>query len=102
MTNIQHPNIIKYLDFSINPQFIITKYYNKGNLQRLLINKRRFEEKEALRIAEGILSAIKYSHSKNISHKNLKNSKIYIDDDKNPIISGFVISEKEIKKKILD
>jgi len=66
MQDLMHNNIVIYLDSSVNPAFVVMRYYPKGNLSKKILRDFRIEEKEALKLAKGILSAIKFCHKKEV------------------------------------
>jgi len=69
------------------------KFYKEGNLLTYMLST-GMEEIEALRFAEGILSALKYCHYLKIAHRDLKPNNILISDDITPILCDFGTAKK--------
>ena len=85
MEELSHPNIIKLENFikSKNHYFFIMEYCNGGNLSDLLIKyKNKYRKPFPLKIIQHfmhqIVEGLKYIHSLNIIHRNIKLSNILI------------------------
>ena len=85
MEELSHPNIIKLENFikSKNHYFFIMEYCNGGNLSDLLIKyKNKYRKPFPLEIIQHfmhqIVEGLKYIHSLNIIHRNIKLSNILI------------------------
>lgn len=98
---LDHPNISKLHEyFNIKNEdgekltVLIENFYPKGNLTEYKIENEIIKRK----IEYGILQAVNYLHQKGIVHLNINPENIYIDDDLNPILSGFGAS-KQMKHK---
>lgn len=73
---------------------LIENYYPNGNLLEYKIENEKIKRK----IEYGILQAVSYLHQNNIVHLNINPENIFIDDNLNPILSGFGAS-KQLKHK---
>ncbi len=75
LKDINHPNISRLIDFKINLNYfyIITEYYNGGNLdQHLKANQiDLLNEEEVQYIMKQVINIVKYLHDKKIVHRNL-------------------------------
>ena len=82
--DINHPNIIKMIDFKEDSDYYycIYDYCNGGNLsdyiKYLKENNKSFSEEEAQYIMKQLIEAFKYFHNKGIIHNDIKTSNILI------------------------
>ena len=94
LNSLNHPNIVKLEDLkkSTNNYYIVMEYINGGSLTDCLkkyqkIYGRSFPEDILQYIMRQIVDAIKYIHSRNIIHRDLKLDNIMVsfdnDNDKN-------------------
>ncbi|KAJ5071038.1 serine/threonine-protein kinase tnni3k-related [Anaeramoeba ignava] len=92
-----HPNIVKMIgyDFHQNYPFpiIALEYLQRGNLrsrlQKLKQKKLVLKPKTIIQYAKDIATAMKYLHSKNILHRDLKSSNILVTNDNRLKIADF-------------
>jgi len=101
ISSLRHPNIVLYMGASIenNNYYMITEYLPKGSLFDYIHRiKGKFTEREQIHIAYEIAVALKYLHSRNILHCDLKSSNILIDDNWKIKIGDFGLS-RFINKK---
>lgn len=97
-----HPNIAYYEEcytfstFAGEYDFGVLQYYEKGNLQQLLTDKKlNYEQKDS--ILRQILEGIAFLHSQGIIHRDLKPQNILISNRNGkyiPKITDFGISKK--------
>jgi len=101
ISSLRHPNIVLYMGASIENHnyYMITEYLPKGSLfDYIHRTKGKFTEHEQIHIAYEIAVALKYLHSRNIIHCDLKSSNILIDDNWKIKIGDFGLS-RFINKK---
>ena len=100
MKQLNHPNITKILELFETEDyiFIIMEYINGGNLFSFIKKRRKLSEKTAKFLFKQIIEGIKYIHSKNIVHRDIKLENILIDLKNNIKICDFGIG-KILKKK---
>ena len=98
MKQLNHPNITKILEHFESEKYylIIMEYINGGNLFSFVKKRRKLSEKTAKFLFRQIIEGIKYIHSKNIVHRDIKLENILIDVNNNIKICDFGIG------KILD
>ena len=98
MKQLNHPNITKILEHFESEKYflIIMEYINGGNLFSFVKKRRKLSEKTAKFLFRQIIEGIKYIHSKNIVHRDIKLENILIDINNNIKICDFGIG------KILD
>lgn len=80
MASLDHPNIIKVIDFDEQPQrlSIIIEYLNGEDLNRKIKRDGPLSEKLVYEIFPQILNAFQYAHDKEIIHRDIKPSNIFI------------------------
>jgi len=80
MASLDHPNIIKVIDFDEQPQrlSIIIEYLNGEDLYRKIKRDGPLSEKLLYEIFPQILNALQYAHDKEIIHRDIKPSNIFI------------------------
>lgn len=80
MASLDHPNIIKVIDFDEQPQrlSIILEYLNGEDLNRKIKRDGPLSEKLVYEIVPQILNAFQYAHAKEIIHRDIKPSNIFI------------------------
>ena len=105
MKKLNHPNITKILELFETEDniFIIMEYINGGNLFSFIKKTRKLSEKTAKFLFKQIIEGIKYIHSKNIVHRDIKLENILIDLKNNIKICDFGIGKilKKKKRKII-
>jgi serine/threonine protein kinase len=72
--HLNHPNIVKLLDFDINPRPYMVMELMNGSL-----DGKTFDKDTATRIILDVLSGLKYAHEKGIIHGDIKPSNILLD-----------------------
>jgi len=78
---LQHQNIVRLLDYGIDPVPYIVMERMEGSLRDLL-NKKSFQIKEALEIVLQIALALNYAHSEfNLVHRDIKPENILFKGD---------------------
>jgi serine/threonine protein kinase len=85
---LNHPNIVKLLDYDINPRPYMVMELMKGLLQG-----KTFDKDTATRIILDVLSGLKYAHEKGIIHRDIKPSNILLDANGRAKISDWGIAK---------
>ena len=87
LSNLDHPNIVKYFGTFEDEYFIhIVMEYLKGHdLDKIISLKKYtgFDEKNMCQIIQQLLKALSFIHSKNIIHRDIKPENILFSDKKN-------------------
>ncbi|BCS92349.1 serine/threonine-protein kinase [Metallosphaera javensis (ex Sakai et al. 2022)] len=87
--NLNHPNIVKLLDYDISPYpYVVMELMKRGTLE-----KKQFEKTMATRIILDVLEALKYAHSKGIIHRDIKPSNIILDESNHAKLSDWGIAK---------
>ena len=90
-----HPYIIKMYCVIENPEniFIISEYCSKGDLITNLMENGAFDEYNACKIFQQILSALEYLHKNNICHRDIKPENILLNSEGEAKLSDFGLSK---------
>ncbi|ELA48326.1 CMGC/CDK/CRK7 protein kinase [Vavraia culicis subsp. floridensis] len=98
---VEHPNIIKLVDIAVvdndhgvlpgKAVFLVFDYV-ENDLLRLTMSK-KYEEHEIRKVIGQILTGVRFLHSRNIMHRDIKTSNILIDCDLNVKIADFGLSK---------
>jgi serine/threonine protein kinase len=86
--NLNHPNIVKLLDYDINPRPYMVMELMNGTL-----HGKTFDMDTATRIILDVLSGLKYAHEKGIIHRDIKPSNILLDANGRAKISDWGIAK---------
>ena len=95
MRKLRHPSITKILETFESEKyiFIIMEYISGGNLQSFVKKRRKLSEKTAKIFFKQIIEGIKYIHSQNIVHRDIKLENILIDLNNNIKICDFGVGK---------
>ncbi|ODM92777.1 Calcium/calmodulin-dependent protein kinase type IV [Orchesella cincta] len=74
LLKLDHQNIIKMKDIFESPTevYIVLELAVGGELFDRIVKKGHYSEKEAAKVCYEVLSALEYSHAKNIVHRDIK------------------------------
>lgn len=89
LETLKHKNIIRYTHSFIyeNEFYNVMDYASGGELCNYISEKKLLGEKEAKKIFKQLYEAVKYIHSKNVIHRDLKpNNILFVDDKKENIV----------------
>ena len=97
LKQLSHPNILKYyqtdIDFENNEVYILVEYLAGGNLQSYIAQFHPLPERVIMRISKDVITALKYLHSQNIVHRDLKSANVLIAAENRAVkISDFGLS----------
>lgn len=92
---LNHPNIVRVYDvFKENgTAYYIMDFHSNGSLSDLVKKQGAMSEKVALRYIRQVASALKYIHSRNMMHLDVKPDNILLDSEGNAILIDFGISK---------
>lgn len=96
ISQLDHPNLVKLLGFSVNPYSIIMELVPKGTLYDLVNNQEfKMDWNLRLKIALDIAQGMAYMHSKNppYFHRDLKTPNILVcsrDSFSRDMVAGFI------------
>lgn len=78
LRNLDHPNIVKYVDFFIENQkpYLVMEYVEGEHLEKK-ITETSWSEKEVVNVVERISKAIDHMHERNVVHRDLKPKNVF-------------------------
>jgi len=84
LKTIDHPHIMKIIEFYQDPTYfyIVTEFFNGGELFEKIISLKHFSERKAAQTIKQILSAVNYCHRLKIVHRDLKPENILYESKK--------------------
>lgn len=96
LETLQHPNIICLFQVLVTSRHVnfITEYIPGGNLFEIVKEDGPMQEEEAKKIFGQVVSAIKYCHSLDIIHQDIKPQNVLIDDMGNAKLIDFGLAIK--------
>ena len=99
---LDHPNILKMYEFLVASfnYYIIVEYCTFGNLYQMLKRHHHFSELQAAYIIFQLLLAIRYCHSLNIAHCDLRLENIQLKSIRNKSYYNIKLSNFESAKLI--
>ena len=108
---LEHENISEcYTSFKENNTlYIISKYYENGNLLNLILSKKKkiinMSEEKLFPIFLGCLNGVLYLHNKGIIYRNIKPSNIVLNDNRQVKLIDFkmaVLLDSKLAKEYTD
>ena len=99
LKNLQHENIVQYLDSSRDDKHfnIFLEYVAGGSVTALLRNYGAFEEALCRQFVRQTLQGLNYLHERDIIHRDIRGTNILVDNK-----GGIKISDIGISKKVED
>lgn len=84
LKDMDHPNIVTMYEFLEDEKriYIVTEICKGGELFDEILNKSKFDEKDAAIVMRQLLSAINYCHKKSVVHRDLKPENMLLEHDK--------------------
>jgi len=92
LAKLSHPSIVKVLDFfeENNTAYMVMEFLKGQTLESYIQSKGgRLSQEEALKLIKQIAEAVKYIHSHNILHRDLKPDNIILTDDGRLVLIDF-------------
>lgn len=102
LQQLKHRNIIRVLDFALDrlPAIIVIECINGTELPDAIKMTGGLPLETALRIAQRLSDALGYLRKRDIRHSNMRPSKIYLDDEEEPMISSLDIIRHHSKDEL--
>lgn len=90
---LKHRNIIRIIDHNFErlPAYVVLEFVNGSKLNDALRLFGGFPLHDALRMIRHLADALDYIRKRKVRHANIRPSKIYIDDEGQPMISSLDI-----------
>lgn len=103
-SRMRHPNIVEFhraFTFLENT-YVVLEICPNGSIMDMVRTRHCLTLPEVRRYAVQICGAIKYMHSRNVIHRDLKMGNVFLDKDMNAKIGDFglaalLVTEKELK-----
>jgi serine/threonine protein kinase len=91
---LDHPNIVNVSDFLVEDgeYFLVMAYVKGQSLSKLIKDRGKLGEEEALRIATDMLRGLDHVHRNGIFHRDVKPSNILIDETGRALLTDFGIA----------
>ncbi|MBC8401318.1 MAG: protein kinase [Candidatus Marinimicrobia bacterium] len=88
LSKLDHPNIIKLIDYNEDDLWFVTKFYVKGSIEH---NREKFKCQpfKVLSMIKELLSALKLLHDNNFIHRDIKPENIFVSDVDKLILGDF-------------
>lgn len=95
---LDHPNIVKIYDYGAIREFCwySMQFIEGSTLAHELKSQGRLEERNAARIASGLLDALAYSHARGVIHRDIKPDNVLLDSDGRPYLTDFGVAKSEL------
>lgn len=96
LAQMTHPNIVKLIRVFENEHnvYMCMELCKNQSLIELMKNRKRITESETRSYISQLIEGIKYIHSKNIVHRDLKLGNLFLDDKMQLKIGDFGLSER--------
>ena len=91
---LEHPNILKVLDFGQTPSgdlYLVMDFINGFSLEEYIKEKGLLDFSEAIPIFNQILSGLQHAHEKHILHRDLKPSNVMLSEDESGNLHAFIV-----------
>jgi len=94
---LAHPNIVGVYDYGEegDTAYIVMEYAPGTELKKLLDKNERITPAEAVRIMQGVLAGLQYSHERGVVHRDIKPGNIILSPDGTVKIADFGIARIE-------
>jgi len=92
---LSHPNVVNIMNYieDDDETYLIMEYIDGETLEDMLQRKNKLSIEEAVNISKGILSALKYMHSKGLAHRDIKPSNIMFNKEGVVKVTDFGITK---------
>lgn len=94
LQQMRHPNIVQLVDLKKDKlnYYIFMEFCSCGELFQYIVNKKRVPEADAKIILFQIIDALKYCHSHNVVHRDMKPENLLFDSEGHIKITDFGLS----------
>jgi serine/threonine protein kinase len=94
---LSHPNIVGVFDYGETPEiaYIVMEFVDGTTLKHVVDKKERFELAEVVRLMEGVLSGLQFSHDRGVVHRDIKPANIMLTKAGEVKIADFGIARIE-------
>jgi len=94
---LSHPNIVGVFDYGETSEiaYIVMEFVDGTTLKHTLDKKERFEVREVVRLMDGLLTGLQYSHDRGVVHRDIKPANIMVTKAGEVKIADFGIARIE-------
>ena len=96
MAGLRHPNIVQFINFfaEAGRYFLVMEYVDGPTLDDVL-EERLLDWKEAIRVGDGVLSALEYAHTRPqpVIHRDIKPANIMLSTDGRVVVTDFGVAK---------
>jgi serine/threonine protein kinase len=103
MAGLRHPNIVEFANFfeESGRYFLVMEFIDGETLDNLL-DRRPLSVEEAIQIADAVLSALEFAHSRSqpVIHRDIKPANIMLSKDGRVVVADFGIAKAIGREKL--
>jgi eukaryotic-like serine/threonine-protein kinase len=94
---LHHPNLVGVYDYGETDKvaYIVMEFVDGTSLKALLDAQERFTPAESVRIMEGLLAGLQYSHARGVVHRDIKPANVILNHEGVVKIADFGIARIE-------
>jgi serine/threonine-protein kinase len=94
---LSHPNIVGVFDYGETPEiaYIVMEFVDGTTLKHIVDKKERFELPEIVRLMDGVLTGLQFSHDRGVVHRDIKPANIMLTKSGEVKIADFGIARIE-------
>ena len=94
---LHHPNIVGVFDYGETNDlaYIVMEYVDGPSLKSLMDKQERFALADAVRVMEGLLAGLQFSHERGVVHRDIKPANVVLTGDGQAKIADFGIARIE-------
>jgi tRNA A-37 threonylcarbamoyl transferase component Bud32 len=94
---LSHPNIVGVFDYGETPEiaYIVMEFVDGTTLKHVVDKKERFELAEIVRLMDGLMAGLQYSHDRGVVHRDIKPANIMLTSAGEVKIADFGIARIE-------
>uniref|UniRef100_A0A7E4UY07 Aurora kinase n=1 Tax=Panagrellus redivivus TaxID=6233 RepID=A0A7E4UY07_PANRE len=99
--HLRHPNILRMYNYFFDKKkiYLVLEFALYGELFKILVKRRRFDEKRTAWYIFQVADALNYCHSKNIIHRDIKPENILVSADGSLKLADFGASIHSVKER---
>jgi serine/threonine protein kinase len=96
---INHPNVVMLYGYTHDPVCLVTEWVNEGDLFEYLQKNKSTSMKQRVKMAIDICNGLRWLHSKNVIHRDLKTSNLLVSLS-SPFLSLFFLCSNSHNENI--
>jgi eukaryotic-like serine/threonine-protein kinase len=94
---LSHPNIVGVFDYGETPEiaYIVMEFVDGTTLKHILDKGERFEQAEIVRVMDGLMAGLQFSHERGVVHRDIKPANVMMTKAGEVKIADFGIARIE-------